>query len=230
MSHVPLEGNFLEACIMVDTTALANQIDAEFNAVAERMKKFQSEQVSEHKERQQRLEKLGKVFDELRDTWRPSLELLLKKFGDRVKVTPRIVPSTREATFEFQSSLANVKLTFAAYTDRDIRKLILSYDLEIIPVLMRFPGHAEIEFPLDAVDKAAAGKWINERVLDFVRTYLSLGDNEWYLKDQMVEDPVAKVRFPKQAAACTLDWQGQTYYFVGAETRREFAQQNKINL
>lgn len=215
---------------MADTTALSNQIDAEFNAVADRIKKFQSEQVSEHKDRQNRLEKLGKIFDDLRDTWGPPLELLIRKFGDRVKVTPRVVPSTREATFEFQSNVANIKLTFAAFTDRDIRKVILSYDLEIIPVLMQFPGHAQTEFPLDAVDKAAAGKWINERILDFVKTYLSLGDNEWYLKDQMVEDPVAKVRFPKQAAACTLDWQGQTYYFVGDETRREFAQKNKINV
>jgi YHS domain-containing protein len=44
----------------------------------------------------------------------------------------------------------------------------------------------------------------------------------------MVEDPVAHVRFPKTAAATTLEWQGQKFYFIGEETRNEFAEQNKI--
>lgn len=213
---------------MTDISNLANQIDAEFAAVAERTKKFQVEQIQEHKERQQRMERLGKVFEEMREVWRPRLEFLVKKFGDRVKVTPRIVPSTREATFEFQSALAKVSLKFSAYTDRDVQKVILGYDLAIIPILMRYTPHAEIEFPLDKIDKDAAAKWIDARIVEFVRTYLSLGDNEWYLKEQMVEDPIAKVRFPKQAAGATLDWQGQKHYFLGEETRREFAQKNKI--
>jgi YHS domain-containing protein len=30
------------------------------------------------------------------------------------------------------------------------------------------------------------------------------------------------------AAATTIEWRGQTFYFIGEETRREFAEQNKI--
>jgi YHS domain-containing protein len=213
---------------MPDINTLAGQIDAEFTAVAEKVKNFQVQQVTGHKERQQRLEQLGKLFDEMRDIWRPRMELLAKKFGERVKVTPRILPGTREATFEFQSDLARIRLKFSAYTDRDVKKLILGYDLDIIPVMVRFTPHAETEFPLEKVDKDAVAKWFDERIVDFVRTYLLLGENEWYLKDHMVVDPVAQVRFPKQAAAGCLEWQGQKYYFVGEDTRREFAQQNKI--
>src|SRR5262249_55263851 len=159
---------------------------------------------------------------------RPRLELLVNKFGDRVQTTPRIIPSTREVTFEFQSRLACVRLKFAAFTDRDVQKLILSYDLEIIPVLMRFKSHDEIEFPLDAVDKEAATKWLDDRIVDFLQTYFAMGENEIYLKDQMVEDPIAHVRFPKVAAATTVEWQGQKFYFIGEETRREFEKQKEI--
>ena len=215
---------------MADTNTLASQIDAEFSAVAEKAKKFQTEQIAGHKERQKRLEQLTKTFDDLREIWRPRLELLVKKFGERVKTTPRLIPSTREATFEFQSNLARVKLRFSAGTDRDIHKLILSYDLEIIPVLMRFTPHHEVEFPLDKIDKNAVGKWFDERIVEFVRTYLSLGDNDWYLKEQMVEDPIAQVRFPKQAAGAKLEWNGQTFYFLGDETRKEFAKKNNISV
>jgi hypothetical protein len=213
---------------MSDINQLAGRIDAEFAAVEEKIKKFQAEQSEVHQQRQQRLEQLGKVFDQLRDIWRPRVELLVKKFEGRVQATPRLVPSTREVTFDFQSHLARVRLKLAAFTDRDVQKVILSYDLEIIPVLIRFKPHDEIEFPLNAVDKEAVAKWIDDRLVDFIHTYFSMGENEIYLKDQMVEDPIAHVRFPKFAAATTLDWQGQKHYFIGEETRREFEQQQGI--
>jgi len=215
---------------MPDINSLASRIDAEFSAVEAKIKRFQVERVEEHKQRQQRLVQLGKVFDQLRDIWRPRLELLVKKFEGRVEATPRIVPSTREVTFDFQSRLAHVRCKFSAFTDRDIQKLILSYDLEIIPILMRFKNHDEVEFPLDKIDKEAVAKWFDDRILDFVQTYFSMGENEIYLKDYMVEDPIAHIRFPKQAAATTLEWQGQKIYFIGEETRREFEKQHGIKL
>ncbi|HEY7328758.1 MAG TPA: hypothetical protein VH592_14040 [Gemmataceae bacterium] len=215
---------------MSDINSLASRLDAEFSAVEEKVKKFQTEQVEQYKERQKRLEQLSKVFDELQTIWKPRLELLVKKFGSRVQATPRIVPSTREATFDFQSRLAHVRLKLSACTDRDVCKVILSYDLEIIPMLMRFTPHAEVEFPLEGVDKEAVARWIDDRIVDFVQTYLSLGDNEVYLKEYMVEDPIAHVTFPLFAAGATLEWMDKKFYFVGEETRRAFAQQNKITL
>jgi YHS domain-containing protein len=213
---------------MANVSSLASRIDAEFSAVAEKMVNFQVEQLEEHKQRQKRLDQLGNVFEMLRAVWKPRLEILVQKFGDRVKTTPNIVPTTREVTFDFQSSLARVHLKLSASTDRDVRKVILRYNLEIIPILMRFKTHDEIEFPLDAVNADAVEKWIDDRIVDFVQTYLALGDNDYYLKDQMVEDPVAHVRFPKMAAAATLELKGQTFHFISEETRREFENQQKI--
>jgi hypothetical protein len=213
---------------MPDISSLAGRIDAEFSAVADKAKKFQSGQLEELKARQKRLEQLANLFDQMSELWRPRMELLVKKFGDRVKATPRIVPTTREVTFDFQSNLGRVQLKFTASTDRDIQKIILSYDLKIIPILMQFKTHDEVEFPLNAIDKEAAAKWIDDRIVDFVQTYFSMGENELYLKDQMVEDPIAHVRFPKQAAATTLEWQGQKFYFLGDETRIEFEKQKGI--
>jgi YHS domain-containing protein len=213
---------------MPDTNSLANRIDAEFAAVEKKAKEFQSEQVEAYKQRQKRLEQLGGVFEQLREVWKPRLELLIQKFGGRVQATPRIVPSSRDVTMSFESRLAHVRLKFSASTDRDVRTVILSYDLEIIPVLMRFKPHDEIEFPLNAVDKEAVGKWIDDRIVDFVQSYFAMGENEIYLKDSMVEDPIAHVSFPKHAAAATVEWQGKKFYFIGEETRQEFAKQNKI--
>jgi len=213
---------------MPDINSLAGRIDAEFSTAAEKLRKFQVENLEQHRQRQKRLEQLGRLFEELRNIWRPRLEVLVKKFGEGVKVTPKLMPSRREATFEFQSKLASVHLKFSAYTDWDVRRVILSYDLKILPGLMEFIPHVEMEFPLDAVDKEALGNWIDDRIVEFVQTYLSLSDNEAYLKQHMVQDPVALVRFPTFAAGATLEWNGQKYYFIDEETRREFAELNKI--
>lgn len=213
---------------MSDLKSLHNRIDAEFDAQEQKYKRFQEEQVQAHQEREKRMVKLGQVFERMREVWQPRLEVLLQKFGNRVQVKPRIVPATREATFEFQSNLARIKLQLSASTDQNVTKVIMEYDLEIIPILMQFEKHSQIEFPLDAVDMDAAGKWIDDRLVSFVRTYLSLHENDYYIKDQMVEDPMAKVRFPKFAAKTSLEWQGNTYYFVGEETRQQFMEHNKI--
>lgn len=207
---------------MPDVNVLAGRIDAEFSAFADKIKTSQAEQLQAYQERQKRMERLGMVFDELREIWKPRLEVLVKKFGDQVQVAPRVVPSTREATFSFQSKLAQIRLTFSATTDRDVTKVILTYDLSIIPVLMQFDGHSECEFPLDAVDPEAVATWVDDRIVSFVMTYMALHEQDQYLKDHMVEDPVIGVRFPQFAAGASLELNGKTYYFVGEETRREF--------
>ncbi len=210
---------------MSEVNDLLARIDAEFTSFEDKYKKTQVEQVQAYRERQQRLQQFSDLLTGLRDVWRPRMDVLIKKFGDRVQVAPRFVPSTREATFEFQSKVARVRLRFSATTDRDVTKMILSYDLDIVPVLMRYDSHSEIEFPLNAVDREAVGRWVDERIVSFVKTYLSLHENDQYLKDEMVEDPVAGVRFPKFAAGAKLEWKGKTYYFIGEETRGEFEKQ-----
>jgi YHS domain-containing protein len=221
----PLEG---AGCVknerptVSDLNELARRIDAEFSAAEVRLEKLSPQQVQDRGQREQRLERLGKVFEQLREIWKPRLELLAKKLGDSVQAKGRILPTTREATFELQSRLARIRFRLTAFTDRDVQKVILSYDLEIVPTLIRFDPHSEIEFPLGAVDDEAAARWIDDRIVEFVQTYATLVENDTSLKDYMVEDPIARVRFPKEAAAATVEWGGTKHYFLSDETRREF--------
>jgi hypothetical protein len=210
---------------MATTTNLLDRIDAEFAAADKRAKEVKTQHVEEFQGRKQRLESFGQLLEKLTDVWRPRLEALARKFGERVDVTPVVEPGRRSASFAFKSELANIDLRFAVAPDPDVRKVVFSYDLQIIPVLMKFDSHDEIEFPLDAVDTVALGKWFDDRIVSFVKTYLAMRENQYYLKDQMVEDPIAKVKFPKFAAGATLEVKGKTVYFIDETTRREFEQQ-----
>jgi hypothetical protein len=206
-------------------TSLTDRIDAEFAAADQRLKQVKAQHVEEFQGRKQRLEKFAQLLEKLRDIWKPRLEALANKFAKRVDVQPLVEPGRRSALFAFQSDLARIDLRFAVAPDPDVRNVVFSYDLTIIPILMKFDSHDEVEFPLDAVDTEALGKWFDDRIVSFVKTYLSLHENQYYLKDQMVEDPIAKVKFPKFAAGATLEVKGKTVYFIDDSTRSEFEQQ-----
>ena len=215
---------------MAEVSRLMDRIDAEFTACEKQIKQFQTQQLQEYHGRQERLELFEKACHELRGTWHPRLQALADKFGDKVNVKPVVTPSGREATFQFNSPLADITLRFSVSTDFEVRNLVMDYDLHILPVLMKFEPHSRLEIPLDAVNSTAVADWIDDRIVDFVKAYLSLNQNEYYLKGHMVVDPICDTRFPKYAAAATLEWNGKTYYFVGDETRRKFAEKNGITL
>jgi YHS domain-containing protein len=92
---------------------------------------------------------------------------------------------------------------------------------------MQFESHSELEMQLDAVDPDAVARWIEDRILSFVNTYIAAHENKYYLKDQMVLDPVTGTEFPKIAAGATLERDGTTYYFISEETRRKFEKRGK---
>jgi YHS domain-containing protein/ATP-dependent Lon protease len=215
---------------MADISNLLHRIDAEFTTADRKLQEFRNQQVHAYEEREVRLAQFQKTCEGLREIWQPRLEALSQKFGERVQVTPQISKTLREATFDFDSNIAHIRLKFTASTDDDVRKLVLDYQLEILPILMKFEPHQQIEFPLEAIPAEAVAHWIDDRIVDFVRTFLSLHQNEYYLKDHLVVDPIAGVRFPKFAAASTLDWEGKKYYFIGDKTRQEFARKHGITV
>lgn len=208
---------------MTDIQSLIDRIDAEFAVAAEKAKKLQAQQLHEYHQRKNRREAIEKCLAELRNAWQPRLEALVQRFGDRVLATTQTTPIGWEDNLSLQSDLARVRLKFSASTDSDARQLTLDYNLEVIPVFMRFASYSRLELAPDSLDLLSAARWMDDRVIDFVQIYLSLQENHQYLRDHLVEDPIAQVRFAKSAAAATLEWNGQSYYFIAEETRQEFA-------
>ncbi|QDT57047.1 hypothetical protein Pan44_51120 [Caulifigura coniformis] len=213
---------------MSDLSTLLSRIDAEFATVEKSIKEFQEEQVQAHQAKEQRIAKFQDVCEQLKKVWGPRLEALAQKFGQKVQVRPAITPLQKAAKFAFKSPLAEIALTFSALPDFEVRNVILDYNLHVLPILMKFEPHRRMEFPLDQVDEAAVGQWLDDRIVEFVQTYLALHQNQFYLKGKTVTDPISGTQFPKYAAADSLQHEGQTYHFIGAETRREFQKQKGL--
>ena len=207
---------------MTAISDLSERIDTELSAAKRRMDQYRSHHVQEYQNRQQRLEQLEQQLDALRTIWEPRLDFLAAKFGKQVDVHPAIEFGRRSAIFEFQSNLARIKLRFSLSPDPGVRRLIFTYDLEILPILMKIDSHDELELPLDAVNSVELANWLDERIVAFVQTYVALHEDQHYWLGQLVEDPICKVQFPKFAAAAKLEHNGKTMNFIDESTLREF--------
>ena len=208
---------------------LQERLDAEFSRLQKSVAEFQKSHLQEYEEREARFAgQFTPAVEKLKEIWRPKLEALVERFKGSVKVEPKVTPHARHAKFSFESPLARIGLQFSAGHDTEVRNLTLAYDLEILPIYMEFEKHAELSMPLTAIDENAVAKWLDDRIIGFVRSYLGLQTNEYYLKDHMVEDPVAKVKLPKYAAKATLQHEKKTYYFIGDETFEQFRREHGI--
>lgn len=82
--------------------------------------------------------------------------------------------------------------------------------------------------PLDQIDREAVGAWVDDQLVSCVSTYLSILDNEFYMKRAMVEDPITKARFLKADAAAELEHNGRKVYFTSEDSLGQYKQKHQI--
>jgi YHS domain-containing protein len=210
---------------MSDVNELAKRIEGAFSAVKDKAQQQMQERLGEFQQRQGLLKEYEKAQAKIVEIAKPRLEVLAKRAGDRAKVTPSVAQTRRAATFEFKSSKALMDLTFSVSPDREVKNAVVESDLKVVPVLWKFDCHSEFSTPIAKVDTDGLTKWLDDRILSFVNLYIQIHEGEVVDKAEMVEDPVAKISFPKFAAGATLEQGGKTHYFIDEKNKAEFAKQ-----
>jgi len=213
---------------MSDITDLNTRIERAFVDVKEKAKQQQQTMLQDHLERQKRLKNYETAQARVIEIAKPRLEALAARAKDRALVTPSTTHNYRAVKFEFKSPRAAIKLTFSVAPDREVRNVVVQYDLQILPVLWSFDAHGEFSTPIDAIDAVALAEWLDDRIVEFVELFIKIHESELYDKAEYVEDPIAKVKFPKFAAGATLEHGGQTFFFVDNATKQEFAKQKGV--
>jgi YHS domain-containing protein len=211
---------------MTETTTLIRRIDQELEGEVVRQKTTWVDHTRAAREREACLQKYEPIVEQILALLRPRAAAFVERFKDVVRATPEVREHTRALNLEFASTIAKVSMCFEVFPDPDVRHVQIECNLEIVPVVVQYYKHSLIQFPIDAVDDDAVLQWFDDRVVAFVKAYVALVrkdvDLRDHLKDRLVVDPVAKIRFPKYLASSTLERDGRTYYFVDEETRREF--------
>jgi YHS domain-containing protein len=207
---------------MADLNTFLKRLDEQVEKARKGVEQKQTELQQTYEGRKQRYQIFLRLMDELRGVARPRLD----KLAERCKfdATPTEDADRKSVVLKFKTPVARVQLRLSATHDTEVRNLVLVYDLEILPLYVKFNPHAELEIPLEKADRAAVENWLDDRLVEFAQTYVTIHFTDQYHQDHMVLDPVADVRFPKAYAQSSLEKDGKTYYFISEQTRREFDQ------
>lgn len=100
-------------------------------------------------------------------------------------------------------------------------------DLNILPVLMEYTRNNETLFPHEG-DDAALALWVEERVVDFVDTYLLLETHPLYQKDNAVIDIVCGMHISFTAATSSVVHDGRTFYFCSELCKNAFLKSKEV--
>jgi YHS domain-containing protein len=214
---------------MTHINALIDRIDQEIATEVGRQKTVWAELMLANRERGLRLQRYETEAKHIIELVKPRLDAFIERFKAVVKAEPTVREHTRAVNLTFAATVAKATLRFEVFPDQDVNHIRLECTQEIIPVVVRYDKQSVFEFSLGGVPDEAVVQWFDDRLVAFVKAYVALVRQDAalreQLKDEFVEDPVARIQFPKYLASSTLNRDGRTYYFVDEDTRREFENQ-----
>jgi YHS domain-containing protein len=215
---------------MTDINALLSRIDHEIAAVVKHQKALWTAMMLENRERDLRLQRYEAEARRIIELVKPRLDAFVERFKAVVKAEPTVREHTHVVTLTFAATVAKATLCFEVFPDQNVNHIRLECTQEIIPVVVRYDKQSVLEFPLDGVRDDEIVQWFDDRIIAFAKAYIAIVNQDAALRErlrnQLAEDPVSKILFPKYLASSTLERDGRTYYFVDEDTRREFEQQS----
>lgn len=212
---------------MLELAGFEREIEAKLRANTERERREKAELLEHRMELERRHELFVRTARTLTDeVIRPRVEKLARFFTN-AKVRPAEPALPNLCRCEFQHSArfpATVTLELGVLHDDEIRNLILYCDVEILPIFFKFTPHQQTSYPLDNTDTAQCTAWIEQRLVEFVDTYLRLEHSDQYQQETLVTDPVCGARIRKAMVAARHEFHGVQYYFCTEACEKIFAE------
>jgi YHS domain-containing protein len=210
---------------MSQLTELARRIEEKLAADDERRREATQEMRERHELRERRLARFGELAGRIAGSIiRPQLEQLTSYFDNATVSTPHDGCSHCVCRFESTPRFpASTTLELSVSHDEAFESVTIAYGLEILPVFLEFEKRDSLTFPMDAVDEGRLERWLSDKLLAFVDTYLELEQIEQYQHQNLVIDPVCGVRINKTVAAAELTVDERSYFFCSDDCRAEFA-------
>jgi len=124
---------------------------------------------------------------------------------------------------------ATTKIELAVEHDQRIENVIVSYELDIMPVFMKYDAYDRLTFVLplisDASEDERVAQWVDDRLLAFIDTYLQMDRGEEDFEDDVAADPVCGMRIRRSESEAHMDYLGHPYYFCSNDCCERFHHQ-----
>ncbi|ALC16626.1 hypothetical protein DSOUD_1854 [Desulfuromonas soudanensis] len=114
---------------------------------------------------------------------------------------------------------ATVTLTVSIMPGDRYENLVLHHTLEILPEFIDYERHCDHRISPGSRSDDTAGRWVEEKMLRFLDTYLQLETHPIYQKENLVTDPVCGMRLPLAEAAGSIQREGREIFFCSQACR-----------
>lgn len=212
--------------VMVDKSALGEKILNRLRLHQQGLAQQQQQLDTRMKEMLEEREKLSAVSRRWVDeVIRPRMEELKSHF-DNCMVEESTTNTILSCACNFTHTIrfpATVRLSFVLFPNAS--SVTVRYNLSIFPMLMEYTHNLDQTFSPETANGTLAG-WVEDRLMDFVDTYLRLETDPLYQKDNTVTDIICGMKIPAISATSKIERDGRTFYFCSEHCRNIFLKQN----
>lgn len=117
---------------------------------------------------------------------------------------------------------ATVTVEFITDRDDEAETILIRRHVNIFPSFQRYEPHDKLILPQNGLDERQVAKWVEDRLFEFLQTYLRLDRGAEDFEDESVTDPVCGMRLPRSQAAASATYRGHAYFFCKKECREQF--------
>lgn len=208
---------------MSDLTTFANRVQSVLRDTS-RMPHWTPEEaenyMADYRVRRQQFEELARHLN--RTIIRPRLETVASYFAN-ASMQQGEPPNRSSSWFEFCERFPTVaQLEFAVEHDLRFEKLIVHTETHMMPVFLRFNEQDNLPLPLGQVDEGQVADWVEERLLEFLDTYLRIETASGDFAEEPVTDPVCGMRILRTTAAARGFYYGHPYFFCCDDCHAKF--------
>ncbi len=153
---------------------------------------------------------------------RPRLETVASYFVN-ADLQDEKTPNRSSCWFGFcQRFPATTYLEFAIEHDVRFEQLIAHTRTRMMPAFVRFSEQDRLPLPLDSVADDQVADWVEERLLEFLDTYLRIDGGGEDFEEESATDPVCGMQILRSSAAASSSYFGHPYYFCCVDCHTKF--------
>ncbi|MCA9667061.1 MAG: YHS domain-containing protein [Myxococcales bacterium] len=197
-------------------------IEARLSAVAERNTRRRQATEAEMAHRRARLAAFANAAAPLRQHIDRRLRTLASYF-ENATLLDDAEGATSVCRFEHTPRFpATAKLSLSLAYDAASEEVTLAYDFEILPVLIEYQRHDQLFSPLEQLDVERATRWVEQKLVECLDTYMQLETSPRYHRGDLAVDPVCGMQIRKADAALHIELGGNTIYFCAKACYEQF--------
>jgi YHS domain-containing protein len=169
----------------------------------------------------------GQQFDEsakslIASVIKPRLEVVTERFASARTMTDEQACRCWCWLGSSDRFPVTAKVEFVIEHDELVERMFVRYEACLMPLFVKFQPHDKLTIRLSEIKPEPIAAWVEERILEFLETYLQHDRGQDDLEEDLFTDPVCGMRLVRSDVKAQTDYRGHPYFFCSLECRERF--------